>query len=311
MRLGFCHLCLFFVAISYALDEVSASKIAIVNTTTVKAAAAQADTTKSGDLDEEVSDIKLRVSSGARSKYSTTLFFHYQGASLASPMSDKRPNVIGGRNAEPVYTSGDVYLRYRQNKNESYYFATGYYRERPFHSREADERIRIDNPSLGYNHTFAANDLQISSGFRLYISTADYLRAIGQVGTLGYSLSTINQLGASRFNAGVSLLLTASAYDSNDEKMKQRQSDYGVSLTPTLQYNKTGRVNAFTSLYLFNYSHYRSDNTFNFDRRKITQSIGVGVAVIRDFYLAPNISFNPQHISTNMTAVNLNAYVNL
>ena len=295
---------LFFVVKTFAAEGLSTSPTTKIKTN-------EATTIKSGDLDAEIKDSKLRASSGAKSKYSTTLFFHYQGASLNKPLDDKRPNVGDSRMTEPVYTSGDIFLRYRKNKNESYYFATGYYRQRPFRTREANEKLSVDDPSFGYNHTFSSNDLQIGSGFRINMATASYERAYRQVGTLGYSLNALSPLGTSRFNAGIGLKLWASVYDSNDENLMPWQNDYGIALTPLFQYNKTGRVSVYTSLDLFNYSHYRPDNAFKFDSGKMTQSLGMGFAVVRDFYLAPNLTFEPEHLSSKMTAVNLNAYMNL
>ncbi len=266
------------------------------------------------DLDQEVQDIKLRANSGAKSKYSTSLYFTYLGASLSDPGGDERPNVGKSKNPSPVRVSGNAGLRYRMNKNESFYAATGFSQSRPFHRKEnsqANEELDINTPHIVYNETSAIEDWQLSSGIRLYFHTLEYERAIGQVATLGYSLTSLNRIGLSRFEGGVTLSATATAFDESSARLRQIQSDYSLSLTPSLQYNKTGRVNFYTSLNLVNYSHFRSEQAFRFEAGTITQTIGLGFAAIRDFYISPYLSFEPEQLDSDKTAVNLNATINL
>lgn len=267
--------------------------------------------TEAQDLDAEVSDVKLRANSGAKSKYSTSLYFNYSGASLRQPGGEKRPNVGGSRIADPVSASGNFGLRFRRNKNESIFVATGFYRERPFHSEENQEDWQVNTPHLGYNYTLGIHDWQISSNYRLYITTLDYRRAVGEVATLGYSLSSMDRLGTSRFSGGINADFFLSAFDKNESELRSMQTDYGLSLTPTLQFNKTDRLNIYSSLSLMNYSHSRSNSPFRFQKGTITQSLGVGAAVARDFYLSPYLLFEPRHISSANISVNLGLTVNL
>lgn len=266
------------------------------------------------DLDTEIVDIKMRADSGAKSQFSTSLYFNYSGSALDKPFDDKRPNIGEGRIENPVTASWNLGVRERKSKNESFYFATGFSRNRPFNSRKNnDDEIEISTPHAVYNNTFAVNDLQLSSSFRLYITTLDYLKAIGQVGTVGYSLSAMSMPNViqSRLSAGVSMNTWFSVYNKSDDKLKRQQNDYGISLTPTLQYKVNDRANIFSSWSLWNYSHYRSDVITNVERSHVTQTIGMGVAIFRDFYVAPNLSFFTSDIAAKKTSVNLNATINL
>lgn len=298
MRVEFVSLAILFLSVS-ALATADTSSSLLKNTSI-----------KIEDLDDEVNDIKFRTASGAKSKFSSSLSLYYLGGSLEKPGGDLRPNVGKTLNPQPVSASGDLGLRYRLNKNESLYLAAGFYRQRPVHGREG-EQLELNSPMLGYNDTFALDEIELSSGFRLYISTTGYERAIGQVAMFGYSASTMNNLGTSRFSAGVSMRAYYTAFDKNDDSARVYQSDYGFGLSPSLQYNKSGRLNAYTSLNVFNYEHARIKSDLKFDKRPITQSFGIGIAVARDFYLSPYLAFEPENIRSANTSVNLTAMLNL
>lgn len=304
----------------WRLHGFAATKAALPTSVTAPIAAAQSSAV-AGDLDQEVTDIKLRAGSGAKSKYSSSFNLTYIGGALSEPGSDERPNVGASHVREPVSLSGSMNLRYRQNKNESWFFGTGFSRMRPFHVSGRDDKFDVFDPMVGYNNTLGLDDWQISSGFRLYISTLTYEREVGQVGTFGYSLSALNALGHSRFSGGVGVILSASAFDKNKglygypghmKPIQESQVDYAASFTPTLQYNKSGRVNAYTSLTLFRYSHIRAEkDPFKFEEGVVTQTLGLGLGIRRDFYLSPYITFEPKNMAADNTTVNLTATINL
>jgi len=266
---------------------------------------------QSGDLDKEVTDIKLRVNSGAKSRYSSSFFLTYSGGSLKDPGSSERAQVGSERLVAPVNLSGIVGLRYRLDKNRSLFLATGVSRSRPFHKTEHEDKMEISTPYVGYDNTFALGDWQISSGYRLYVATEEYQREVGQLGTLGYSLRSLNKIGSTRLNGSISLDAWGSAYENNKDQYAQMQNDFGISLTPALQYNASDSVNVYTSLSLLTYSHYRSDRSFKIEKGIMTQSLGLGYAIRRDFYVAPNLTFAPSDLRGDRTAVSLMAHVNL
>lgn len=263
------------------------------------------------DLDKEVTDIKLRANSGAKSKFSSSLFFNYAGAALTKPFGFERPNPGGQRLAEPVSVAGNVGLRYRKNKNESFFLATGFYQEKPLHSHTKEQQLDISTPQITYNNTFALEDIQVSAGAQLYITTQDYMRKIGDLGSLGFSLSSVSVLGQSRWSGGMSILARVTAFDKDDRMSRAMQSDYGFTLTPVVQFNPSDRWNLFTSVNILNYYHYRSERATDLTSIRMSQSLGMGVAVFRDLYLAPNLTFEPEKISSKGTAVNLSASINL
>lgn len=282
---------------------------------------------KGKDLDAEVTDIKLRADSGKKSKYSTSFYLTYSGGSLSNPGDDVRPNVTGGRATNPVMLSGNVGVRYRKDKNNSIYAATGIARARPFHSRENDEDWEVSTPHIVYNRTHGASDLQISSNYRLYFMTEDRFTDIGQAATVGYSLVAKNKIANSRFSGGVSMNVGYNFYDGREislakvqrkypwyrryNDIEQVQSDYTFSLSPAIQYQVNDYVYAYTSFSLLSHTHYKADKPFRMSNENVTQSLGASAALSRDFVLSPYITFEPENTSRDRTAVNLGATINL
>lgn len=268
-------------------------------------------TTFTKDIDTEVSDIKMRADSGAKSKISTSLSLHYAGASLHKPLDDQRPNVGEGRESSPVSASGNIGIRDRRSANESVYIAAGFSRKRPFSTRDDDDdQIEINTPHVTYNNTFGLENTQLSSSVRFYIATLEYQRNIGQVATIGYSLTAMTK-SQTRFNAGVTVNTWANAFNKDESYLKRRQNDVGIGLIPSVQYKFSDKSNFYSSWSVWNYSHYRDDDFSKFDREHVTQSVGMGYAVVRDVYLAPNISFFTSNIDSDKTAVNFSATINL
>lgn len=278
-----------------ATDGESSSSLRLEPSTTLKS---------KRDLDDEVTDAKLRAQSGSKSKWSGSLSLGYNGASLSKPLDDKRPNVALEGNPTPTNITGSVGLRYRLDTNSSFYFATGLFM--PMSSSNSGG-LDASTPMLHYNRTFSYDSLQVSSTAMIFVYTEDFARDYGSLFTLSYDLSALNQLGNSRFLGGVSFSPFYNVYD----KDFNAQMDYGFSLSPTLQYRLNDSFNFYTMISPFNYSHQRFETEFRFDKAPLTQSLGAGIAVARNFYLSPSFYFRPNNLDSKFIAVNLSAYINL
>lgn len=270
------------------------------------------------DLDAEIKDSKMRAQSGSKSRLSSSVSFSYYGSSLRKPFDDVRPNVADELVQAPVSMRGNVGLRYRFDKNRSLFVATGFSQDRPLSGGDKSGSLELSTPMAHYNNTFRFEDIQVSNSWMVYYNTLDYLKQIGQTGTLAYSLSALSQVGQSRFEGGISLTLWGTYYDKDEGRfmgqqmdLKPMQSDYGFGFTPRLQYRVTDRFNVYTSADILQYRHVRSDKATDLKSIKVNQSLGAGIAVLRDFYLAPNLSFQPEDIQAKKTAVNLTAIINV
>ncbi len=300
----------------------AASAASATSTTTAPAAsAASASSMSAGrvtaDLDKEIHDNKMRAQSGSKSKLSSSVSFSYYGSSLRKPFDDARPNVSDELVEAPVSMRGNVGLRYRFDKNRSLFLATGFSQDRPLSGGESGH-MEVSTPMVHYNSTFRFEDIQVSNSWMFYYNTLDYLKQIGQRGTVAYSLSALSQMGESRFEGGMSLTLWGSYYDKDEGvfaghsmDLKPMQSDYGLGLSPRVQYRVSDRWNVYTSVDLLQYRHVRSEKATDLEKIKVSQSLGAGIAVLRDFYLAPNLSFQPADIQAKKTAVNLTAIINV
>jgi hypothetical protein len=271
----------------------------------------------SDDIDKEVTDIKLRNNSGKKRTYSSSIFVSYSGGSLGDPGSDKRPNVGDSKIPYPVSLSTDIAFRVRLNKNKSIFAATGLYQATPFTDSDAEkakgksDELELNTIFLGYNDTFAAEQTQVGSNLRLYFTTQDSRREFGELATAGYSVSAHNQIGKSTLQGALRVDLYYTYYDKGGADLEKYQVDYGLGVVPTLQWNPSDKWNVYTSLNVLRYQHTRSDDFNKLGRAPSTQSLGAGVAIVRDFYLSPYIQFEPEKMSNDRTSVNLSVSMNL
>ncbi len=269
-----------------------------------------------GDLDKEITDIKMRAHSGSKSKYSSSFSVIYSGASLSTPGGGTKPSLGGSRIAEPASLSGNVGLRYRINMNDSIHFSTGLQRPQPLQTSEVEQPIQISTPRLGYNKTFGWGERQVSSETTLYVTTTRVRRAIGEQATAAYSFTLLNPIALSRFEVGATASVWQTMFSDNPEyqaiEIRQRQNDSGYNLTPTVQYKINDKCNVYTSIALFSYAHYRDNqHFFSYQSVDSTQSLGLGYAFTRDFYFSPSIIFEPNHLSAEKASYTLSTRFNL
>src|SRR5690606_32188984 len=144
-----------------------------------------------------------------------------------------------------------------------------------------------------------------------YVWTQDYMQAVNQVATLGYSVSVLSQIAQSRFRGGIGTSISYTYFDSDIGVVRGRtvdvrsmQTELTLGLSPTLQYRFNDRFNVYTSLQLLTYTHSRDQAGLAMERRPISQNVGLGIAVLRDLYLSPNLDFRPKELSSEKTSVN-------
>lgn len=283
-------------------------------------------TTNAKDLDTQVTDIKMRVDSGKKRKLSSSVSMTYKAGTWQSPTSAIRPAIGDQTRPEDQGVIGNFSLRYRENINESFLVAAGFYQQKPFHDLTAAEKmhgetqeLEVFSPQVGYNNTFAVKDWELSSNVRAYYNTLDYKKQIGEVWAIGYSLSSLARIKETRARGGVSLNVSYTDFDKDFGSLRGRntdlrpfQLDYSVNLTPSLQYDFTDKLNGYTSFKVANFIHKRSaEDGLDFEHEAIEQTLGLGYAIVRDVYISPYVIFEPENIQADRTLVNLRASVNL
>jgi hypothetical protein len=81
-------------------------------------------------------------------------------------------------------------------------------------------------------------------------------------------------------------------FNKNSPEAKADQSDYSFGFLPFLEYQLSDRLNLRTSSNLAVFQHIRNQpNPNTYQQQKVTQNIGLGISITRDFYLSPGIDF--------------------
>lgn len=253
------------------------------------------------DIDQEITNAKLRAESGSKSKFSGSLGLTYQGGSLEKPLSEDRPNVTNQPVPEPVRIIGDTSLRYRFNKNQSMTLGVGVALDKPL--QEA-KKGNVSDPNLNYNYAGKIGSVQSVGSVGLGWATQDEEVTVGQTGTLSVGETLMAEVGTSKLSVGLAFEMAYTHYNTRDKILGfdnesgkpiyavSQQSDYQGAAYPMMEYAFSDRVQLRTVFRPWIYRHARAAETFTFRKAPWTQSIGVGVAVTRDIYLYPNFQYN-------------------
>ncbi len=252
-----------------------------------------------GDVDQEITNNKLRAEAGSKSKWSASFTASYNGGSIEKPLSKDRPNLNKDPIAPKVSMGGSFGGRYRMDKNQSLSADLGYSLERPLHEAQ---RGQIDNPSISYNNARKLGVFQSVSAATLSVTTNSDQAAIGDVGGVSVSQTMMYDFGGSRASVGLLGAVGYEHFNKYDQIVtvkgegtfaaKTRQQDYSLELYPFAEYSLTDKISLRTVFRPWIFSHQRTRDELTFNKRPWTQSIGVGFAVTRDVYLYPNFQFD-------------------
>lgn len=253
-----------------------------------------------GDVDQEITNAKLRAESGSKSRYSLSFTANYNGGSLSKPMSKDRPNPTNDPLVPKTSMSGDFGGRYRIDKNQSLSATLGYSLERPFHEAE---RGQVSNPSLSYNNSRKIGVVQNVASASITASTNSDETEIGTVGYASISDTVVYDFGGSRMSLGIVPEIIASSFNKRNNIVEPKgqdagaaigfQEDYSAAIYPFAEYAFSDKINVRTVFRPWIFSHARGESDFwTFQRRPWTQSFGIGIAMTRDIFLYPNFQWN-------------------
>ena len=275
------------------------------------------------DVDEVITNRKLRAETGAKSKFSFSTALSYSGGTINNPGSAKRPNI-----ASTVYVpqdaslSGSLGMKYKISSLQSLSADVGITSYTPFHggqTKSLQDRTTIADPSLTYQTVYQAAGIQNVSALSLgYTTNKKYRETVGQVGGLSFSQTAIYDFGGSIWSVGLAGEAGYTAYDksktdldADGELLGKSQSDYYVALYPFAEVNISESLNIRTVFRPWIFEHARSEAFGDIARAPYTQSVGIGVSVTRDIYVYPNIQFAPLNMSADRTNVGLSLNLNI
>jgi hypothetical protein len=276
------------------------------------------------DVDQLITNKKLRAETGSKSKVSLSTMFNYKGGSVEKPGSKIRPNITGESNAVAVSgITGEVSGKYRVGEQSSVSAGVGVRMLAPFHeslaatkvkNAEGEELERNDvyNPYLSYTYLDKIAGVQSVTTVTATGYTTAPSRKVGYVANLGVQQIFVKDIGTTGLSVGVLLAADASGFDKFAREAKAGSSDYGFGLYPMLEYVFNDTFNFRTISGIQVYEHSRLANTaWSFSKNTVYQSVGLGISITRDIFLYPNVQFLPGDLKSDRTNVALSANINV
>ncbi|MBX7232608.1 MAG: hypothetical protein K1X29_11035 [Bdellovibrionales bacterium] len=266
------------------------------------------------DVDEVITNRKLRAETGSKNAFSFSSALSYSGGSISKPFGNLRPNIRGSASTQTdVSIYGTAGVKYKISPLQSLSLDLGVGMDRPFADDQGIKyRSYATDPSLGYQVLYRVGGIQNVTQFSLTKYTNRFARKIGGVWSPGVNQIVMYDFGGSKFTVGALMAFDITYFDKEGPQYSGRQSDYSLGFYPIMEYVINDKINLRTISGLWNYEHIRSEGRFStWDKKTIYQSIGVGISITRDLYLYPNIQFLPENIRSDATNVALNANINI
>lgn len=306
----------------------------ITNAQTTEATADQAanqSTSKIGDLqqkdqqmkdiDEEITNQRLRATLGSKSKWSVRTSSAFQGGSIKKPVDQNRPNYRGAvATPTATYFYSDIAVKRRLGDMDSLNFGTGLLLYKPFHrtlnestnSGSGARNLNISNPYLEYNLAYKLAGLQASSSVSYSHSVNKFdVNDVKTIGSFDVSQMLIGEI-TNNLSFGASLSVSKTMYKGSSKF--DGQGDRKVNLEPGLfPFAEYTFNDTYSFRTVFGYFQFQEFETDPGKFRQLTpyQSMGVGISVNRDVYIYPNIQFAPKAITADRTNIGVSANINI
>ncbi len=263
--------------------------------------------TQRKDIDEEITNKKLRAESGAKSLISLKSLFIYNGSTISHPLNSTRPQLSPGTvNPEAAKLSGTISAKYRVSDHDSLSLGVGVGWVRPNHDGQTGQ---VENPILGYNRAFKAGFLQNVIDASVVKYTAKSASVLNDEWETNFDYTILANVGTSKLQIGLDLGYYREYYSSPNADNQTAAVDQ-IDLFPFAEYEMNDWASLRTVYRGISYNNTIADQR-SYARDFPTQSFGVGMAITRDIYLYPNIQWVWQDINADKTNIALNANINL
>ena len=274
-----------------------------------------------GNLDNEITNAKMRAESGSKSKYSASFSVRYDGGSLKDPGADARLNLLGGDNQEQVNLSATIKGRYRINKNTSVSANIGTKVVQPFHGNRGDQdkyldKVEVANPSVTLSTYRRTGNWMLNYSANLTYFTSEQSTDIGRLmkpsvdATALYDFKNGFQVGIVG-DIGYNIIDGRTIIGPNG---RIDVPDLTLAVYPFAEYTINDTFNLRT-VYNAGLSHSRYSKRGGHWSNDLTrQSFGLGISVTRDVFLYPNVQISVRDFyadaSFKRSTVGLNATIN-
>ncbi len=261
--------------------------------------------TERKDIDEEITNKKLRAVTGSKALISLQSEITYNGGSIKEPFSSVRPKLTPGQvGTDDSKLYGKIAGKYRMTDHDNLSLGVGVGWTKPL--REGQNR-QVENPYLDYARVFKTGPLQ-----NVLEATGTYYTADKSVNRdkLGqeaaFTWNVLYTVANTKLQLGVYTSYTRDFY--TDSSVDGGLDQIGVD--PYAEYALSDR---FTLRTVYNGGNYNNtvQNKAAFTRDAQYQSLGLGVAITRDIYLYPNVQWVWEDVRAERTNVALTANINL
>ncbi len=282
------------------------SSVSLASAAESSAAASDAKSSMSGLMqnkkfgeDQRITDIELKAQSGSLSQYSLKFDLSYSGPPVDNLNDPEMPNPDNRPRNNRTSLGGYMGLRYRLSSQDEFNVSTGLKWFSPYHQmageqvnkRVGEKDYEIANPQVSYDRTYAVDQVQMRSSFKVSSTTADFYQDRGQVASAGVTQGLKYSVLQTRWIAGLIADFDYYFFDRSYASTDGKMATYYFSLIPSLEYRLTDQLTAKTSIgYAF--SNLRKyEDWKKWDQPLAMQRLGVGWAITRDIYFNPYINF--------------------
>ena len=267
------------------------------------------------DTDEEITNAKLRASTGSKSKFSIQTALGYSAGSIEKPFDRLRPKLSAGAATETnTVVSGEVSMKYRMNDHNNLNVGTGIGLTTPGFT---GQRSQVSTPYVSVSNVGKLGAFQsVISASASYFTTKSQRDNTKLDYNIGAEHTIIYSVGKSGLDLGLIYGIDNNFYQ--DAKSNQdvkdgalEREDLTIAAYPFLEYAFTDKISFRTVYRGLSFLHLRDENFGQYRQAEATQSMGVGFAVTRDVYLYPNVQWVWGDIRSDKTNVALSTNINL
>ena len=263
------------------------------------------------NIDEEITNPRLRAATGSQKRISVQSSFNYEGGSMNDPLTRERPQLAPGLVPDaPTKITGLISGKWRISDHDNLNVGVGVGWATPGHE---GQRGQSENPYASYGRVFKSGKTQNSFGLTVKKYTADFATSQQQLnweGSLGHTF--LWDFG-NRLQGGTALQYTRRIF--NEEPMANTRTARNTPMDtigafPYLEYLINDRLQVRTVYRGLTWINSR-DRADEFNMDVLTQSTGLGITLTRDIWLYPNIQWVWEDLRADKTNIGINANINL
>lgn len=272
------------------------------------------------EADQVITNRRLRAETGSLSKWSGSLYFNYSGGNLADPLKPERRNILGAADALELQNFyADLGVRYRITSLDSITASAGVFMSTPFHTTIDHDRanrqdfeknkqeVTVSDPALKYTHLDRFLGMQSVTTLGATLITNPEQTKDGYDASYVISQTFMKEFGKSGLSLGASLEWLKYTFSKTDRTLAENVP----ALYPVAEYVLNDMFNLRTVFGWQVYQQTRDQDHDTYTKRKVYQSVGLGISLSRDVFLYPNIQFIPSDLRSDRTNIAISANVNV